>query len=138
MLAPKISMRLGTARTITLMLSLAAPFYLLIPLAHSWTGLSVFYIARICFASMTDPLITSLFMKNLKEDEKATANSLRMMGIQGGGVITPWVSGQLMTHSNLDLPAYLGATLYIMLACSSYPLLRNFMNSNSAKNSFTK
>ena len=136
MLAPKISLRIGTAETIIIMLSLAAPFYLMIPLAQSWTILSIFYMARVYFSSINEPLITSLFVRNLKEDEKTTANSLRLMGIQGGSILAPWISGQLMMHGSLDLPAYMGTALYIILACSSYPLLRRFMNNNSTNNDF--
>lgn len=124
-LAPRISKRLGTVKTMAASIGLAAPFYMMIPLAPSFALLSVLYILRLGLAALAQPLISSSFMKNLNEDEKSTANSVRMMSMQGGNVIGPWLGGQLMESASLDLPAYLGGGLYFILALSMFPLLRN-------------
>jgi predicted MFS family arabinose efflux permease len=63
-------------------------------------------------------------MRMLHEDEKSTANSIRQMAFQSGGVLAPWLGGQLM-EASLDLPAYLGAGLYAIFAPLSYVLLRS-------------
>jgi len=122
-LAPRISKRLGTLKTISVMIGLAAPFYLMIPFAPSFIVLSAFYILRLGFRATADPLIGSLYMRLLNEDEKATANSIRQMSFQCGGVIAPWLGGQLM-ETSLDLPVYIGVGLYAVFASSFYLLLK--------------
>ena len=123
-LAPRISKRFGTLKTIAVMIGLATPFYLMMPFASSFALISVLYILRLGFRNTANPLIGSLFMRLLHEDEKSTANSLRQMAFQSGGVFAPWLGGQLMEVS-LDLPVYMGVALYVIFALSSYLLLRN-------------
>lgn len=123
-LAPRISQRLGTLKAIVAALGLCAPFYLMIPLAPSFTWLSVAYILRLFSANISTPLTSSLFMRLLCDEEKATANSIRMMASQGGNVVAPMLGGRLMEQVSLDLPAYLGASLYVAYSLSFYLLLR--------------
>ena len=122
-LAPRISKRLGTLKTISVMIGLATPFYLMIPFAPSYILLSTLYILRLGFRATADPLMGSLYMRLLNEDEKATANSIRQMAFQCGGVIAPWLGGQMM-ETSLDLPVYIGVGLYALFAFSFYLLLK--------------
>jgi MFS family permease len=122
-LAPRFSRRLGALKTIAVVMGLATPFYLLIPLAPSFALLSALYILRLGFRTIAEPLMSSLFMRMLREDEKSTANSVRQMAFQSGGALAPWIGGQLM-ETSLDLPIYLGAGFYAVFAPLSYMLLR--------------
>jgi MFS family permease len=122
---PRVSKRFGALKTIAMTIGLAAPFYLLIPLAPSFTVLSVLYMMRLSFAAMAQPLMSSTFMKNLHDDEKSTANSIRMMSMQGGSVVGPWLGGQLMDNVSMELPAFLGGGLYVALALLTLFLFRN-------------
>jgi MFS family permease len=122
-LAPWISRKLGTLKAITAMIGLATPFYLLIPFAPSFAWISALYIVRLGLRTTANPLIGSLYMKLLHEEEKSSANSIRQMANQGGGVLAPWLGGRLM-ESSLDFPVYVGAGLYAILASSFYLLLR--------------
>jgi len=124
-IAPRISQKLGTLKTIVASLSLATPFYLLMPLAPNFTWLSALYILRIGIANICSPLTSSLFLKLLYDEEKATANSITMMASYGGNIVAPKLGGQLMEQVSLDLPAYLGSGLYAIYAVSYYFLLRN-------------
>jgi MFS family permease len=123
--APRVSKRFGALKTIAMTIGLAAPFYLLIPIAPSFTVLSVLYMMRLSFAAMAQPLMSSTFMKNLHDDEKSTANSIRMMSMQGGSVVGPWLGGQLMDNVSMELPAFLGGGLYVALALLTLFLFRN-------------
>lgn len=123
-LSSKISDRLGSLKTIAVAFGLAAPFYLLMPLASSFTWLSAFYVLRLGFATIAAPLMSSTLMKDLKEEEKATANSIRMMAMQGGGVIGPWLGGALMERASLELPAFVGGGLYAAMAALTFLMLR--------------
>jgi predicted MFS family arabinose efflux permease len=84
---------------------------------------SAAYILRLGFRYVADPLATSLYMRLISKDEKSTANSMRMMAQQVGNIVAPPLGGQLM-ETNLDLPAYVGASCYVVLALSFYILLR--------------
>ena len=121
--SPRLSKRLGTLRSIVLTIALATPFYFLIPLSTSFTMVSAAYILRLGFRYVADPLATSLYMRLISKDEKSTANSMRMMAQQVGNIVAPPLGGQLM-ETNLDLPAYVGASCYVVLALSFYILLR--------------
>jgi MFS family permease len=131
-LAPRVSKRLGALKAIVGAISLCVPFYLMIPLAPSFTWLSLIYITRFSVRAMANPLETSLFMKLVQEKEKATANSIRTMAMQGGSVVAPWLGGQIMADVSLDAPTSLGAGLYAIHAISYYFLLRNEKEAQTA------
>jgi MFS family permease len=121
--APRISARIGTLRTIVLAFGLCVPFFFMIPLAPSFAAVAVLYIVRMGFANMSSPLSSSLFMRLLSPDEKATANSIVSMAAIGGQAISTWACGQLM-EASLDLPIFLGATIYLFNTAASFFLLR--------------
>lgn len=123
--SPRISKKLGVLNTMVLSIGLATPFYLLVPLVSSFSWLSALYIARVGLRTLAEPLFSSTFMKHLQEDEKSTANSIRMMSMQGGSVLGPWLGGQLMERTSLDVPAYIGGGLYAVLAALTLFLLRD-------------
>ncbi len=122
-IAPWISRKLGTLKAITIMIALATPFYLAMPFAPSFVWISALYIIRLGLRTTANPLISSLYMKLLHEEEKSSANSIRQMANQGGGVVAPWLGGQLMEMS-LDLPAFVGGGLSAVLAGLYFILLR--------------
>lgn len=124
-IAPRISQTLGTVKTIAVTIGLCTPFYMMIPLAPDFTWLSTLYIIRLVLGNLSSPLTGSLYMRLLYHEEKATANSITMMASYGGNVIAPQLGGQLMQQVSLDAPAYLGSSLYVVLASSYYILLRN-------------
>lgn len=123
--SPRISKKLGVLNTMVLSIGLATPFYLLVPLVPSFSWLSALYVARVGLRTLAEPLFSSTFMKHLQEDEKSTANSIKMMSMQGGSVLGPWLGGQLMERASLDVPAYIGGGLYAVLAVMTMFLLRD-------------
>lgn len=124
-LAPRISKKLGTLKTIAVSIGLCTPFYLLIPLSLNFTWLSAAYIIRLFLGTLSTPLVSSLFFKLLHDEEKATANSITAMVSQGSNIVAPKLGGQLMQQISLDFPAFLGAGLYPVIAAAYYLLLRN-------------
>jgi DHA1 family multidrug resistance protein-like MFS transporter len=131
MVAPKISERLGSVKTIALVVGLAAPFYMLIPFTASFTVVSVCYLMMFSLAAMASPLISSIFMKNLVDEEKSTANGINMMFGQGGKAVGPWLGGQLMDRVSLGFPALLGGGIYAITAVLTLFLLKNVDSSVS-------
>jgi len=123
--APRISKRLGALKTIVAAHVLSIPFWLMFPLAPSFTWLSLFYVVRSGMKNISSPIISSLFYKMLYEEEKGTANSIYSMMSMGGNIIAPRLGGQLMEQFSLDFPVYLGSGIYAAVAASYYFLLRN-------------
>lgn len=120
--AASFARRLGGMRSITLGIASSAVFLLLMPLSPSFGVLAVFYVLRMSTRFMSDPLITSMFMRSISEDEKSTANSLLMISMNGGGVVSPILGGALMEKVGLDTPAFIGGALTLLVAFL-YPLL---------------
>jgi len=123
--APKLSGRLGSVKTIALVIGLAVPFYILIPFSSTFTAVSVWYIMMFSLVAMANPLIISIYMKNLVAEEKSTANGIRMTFMQGGNVIGPWLGGQLMERVSLGFPALLGGGIYAATAILTWLLLKD-------------
>ena len=121
-LAASIAKKLGNMKSIVFGVALSSMFFFLMPLSPSFGLLGVLYVLRSGTRFMSDPILTSLFMKSINEDELSTANSIRMISMNGGGVVAPWLGGTLMENVGLDTPAYLGAGLTVVLA-ALYPLL---------------
>ena len=120
--AASFAKRLGGMKSITFGIALSAVFLLLMPLSPSFGVLAVFYVLRMGTRFMSDPLITSMFMRSISEDEKSTANSLRMISMNGGGVVSPILGGAMMERVGLDTPAFIGGALTLLVA-ALYPLL---------------
>ena len=124
-IAPKISLRLGSVRAIALVVGLTAPFYMLIPFASHFTSVSALYILMYSFVTMAGPLTGSVYMRNLVAEEKSTANGIMMMFAQGGKVLGPWLGGQLMERISLGFPALVGGGIYAATAVLTLLLLRD-------------
>lgn len=120
--AASFAKRLGGMKSITFGIALSAIFLLFIPLSPSFGVLAVFYVLRMGTRFMSDPLITSMFMRSISDDEQSTANSLRMISMNGGGVVSPILGGALMEKVGLDTPAFIGGALTLLVAVL-YPLL---------------
>jgi len=120
--AASFAKRLGGMKSITFGIALSAIFLLFMPLSPSFGVLAVFYVLRMGTRFMSDPLITSMFMRSISDDEQSTANSLRMISMNGGGVVSPILGGALMERVGLDTPAFIGGALTLLVA-ALYPLL---------------
>ena len=129
--APKISLRLGSVSAIALVVGLTAPFYALIPFAPNFISVSALYILMYSFVTMSGPLIDSVYMRNLVAEEKSTANGIRMMSAQGGKVVGPWLGGQLMERVSLGFPALFGGGIYAVAAVLTLFLLKSVDSGHS-------
>ena len=130
-LAASVANRLGNMKSIVVGLALSSIFFFLMPLSQTFGILCVLYVLRSGTRFMSDPIITSFFMKSIEEEEQSTANSIRTISMNGSGVISSWLGGFLMENVGIDSPAYLGAGLTFLLA-GLYPiLLRNEISENS-------
>ena len=124
-LAAGVARRIGGLRSITMGVALSAFFVLLMPISPGFGIMTILYVLRSGTAFMSEPLITSIFMRSIGEDEKSTANSIRMISMNGGGVVAPMLGGTMMELLGLDSPAYLGGALMLVAAALYSLLLRN-------------
>jgi MFS family permease len=124
-LAAGISRRIGGLRSITIGVALSAFFLLLMPISPGFGIMAILYVLRSGTAFMSEPLLTSIFMRSISEDEKSTANSIRMISMNGGGIVAPALGGAMMEQLGLDTPAYLGGALMLVVAALYSLLLRD-------------
>jgi len=124
-IAAGIARRVGGLRSITLGVALSAVFMMLMPVTSSFALMTALFILRSGTRFMSDPLLTSVFMRSISEDEKSTANSIRMISMNGGGVVAPVLGGAMMEQMGLDSPAYIGGALTLFSAALYSLLLRD-------------
>lgn len=122
--ASAVAKRVGGLRSITLGLALSAVFLMMMPFSPSFAVLTVLYILRSGTRFMSDPLLTSMFMRSISEDEKSTANSIRMISLNGGGIVAPVLGGAMMEQIGLDSPVFIGGALTLVSAALYLLLLR--------------
>ncbi len=120
--SPKISSKIGTVTTITLAYALCAPLYLGMRWAPSLVILGVLYLTRRGIANLAAPLTSSLMMKILKEEEKATASGFTMTAQRLGSAFSTWLGGWLITTQSINAPIYVGAVLYVVYAVAMYSM----------------
>jgi len=123
--AAGIARRVGGLRSITIGVGLSAVFMMLMPITSSFGVMTVLYILRSGTRFMSDPLLTSVFMRSISEDEKSTANSIRMISLNGGGVVAPVLGGAMMENLGLEWPAYIGGAFTLVSAVLYSLLLRD-------------
>jgi len=121
-LASMVSSKLGTIKSAALGIGLSSLFFFLMPLSPSFQILAVFYLARTATRFMSDPLLTSIFMRSVGKEELSTANSMRTISMNLAGMFSPWLGGLLMEQVSLDAPAFIGAGLTLILSLI-YPLV---------------
>lgn len=122
--SPRISSKLGTVNTISLAFLLSVPLYLGMAWAPSISVLGVLYLVRRGIANLAAPLNSSLFMKMIKDEEKATASGVMMTTQKLGLAFSTWLGGWLITNQSIDAPVYVGTFLYIVYSVAMYLMFR--------------
>jgi predicted MFS family arabinose efflux permease len=123
--AARVARMMGAVRTIVVSIGLSALFYLMIPLSSSFELLFIFYIIRFGLSNLASPLLSSLFMKLVDDDERSTANSAANVSTMGGNIVASSLGGQLMGRISLDFPAYLGSGICMVEAAVFHLVFRN-------------
>jgi MFS family permease len=112
MVSPKISSRVGTVNTIILAVSLSIPFYIGMAFAPTLSILSLLYFMRRAIANLAAPLTSSLMMKVLPDEEKATASGINMTTQKLSSALATWIGAILISNYSINTPIYLGVLLY--------------------------
>lgn len=77
--APRLAARVGRVRGIVATTAISVPLLALIPLAPSFPLSTPLFIARQAMINMNTPLIESLLMRLVKENERATASGISQL-----------------------------------------------------------
>ena len=77
--APRVAARLGRVRGIVVTTAISVPLLALIPLAPSFPLSTPLFVARQAMINMNTPLIESLLMRLVKENERATASGISQL-----------------------------------------------------------
>lgn len=77
--APGVAARLGRVRGIVVTTAISVPLLALIPLAPSFPLSTPLFVARQAMINMNTPLIESLLMRLVKENERATASGISQL-----------------------------------------------------------
>lgn len=120
--SPRISSKIGTVNTVSLAFLVSVPLYLGMAWAPSLLVLGALYLVRRGIANLAAPLNSSLFMKLIKDEEKATASGVMMTTQKLGSAFSTWLGGWLITNQSIDAPIYVGAFLYTVYAVAMYSI----------------
>jgi MFS family permease len=77
--APRLAERLGRVRGIVATTAISVPLLTLIPLAPNFPLSTPLFVARQAMINMNTPLIESLLMRLVKENERATASGISQL-----------------------------------------------------------
>jgi MFS family permease len=119
---PMVSVRLGTFRGILAGLLMVLPLHLSIVVAPTFPLAAAFYIARASAMNLSMTLLTSLMMREVVEEERATVNSIVNLASWASRGLGTAMGGALMAVG-LDLPGYISTALYSVSAGIFYLLV---------------
>jgi predicted MFS family arabinose efflux permease len=89
-------------------------------LAPTLSILSLLYLIRRAVANLASPLTSSLMMKLLSEEEKATASGINMTTQKLGSALATWLGGALITKFSINASIICGTIIYAVYAIAIY------------------
>ncbi len=124
LIAPKLSSRIGVLKTIVYTQLVSVPLLLSISLSQSFFPAAIFYITRTVMMNMSEPLTTSLQMELVEEEERATVNSLIVLGWIVPNSIGSALGGYMMDVIWIELPIYATSIIYAAYSIIFYQLFK--------------
>ncbi|MEM1574857.1 MAG: MFS transporter [Nitrososphaerota archaeon] len=125
LIAPKLSQKIGILTTIIYTQLASIPGLIFITFSPNFAIASIIYIYRQTLMNMTNPLIGSLLMKLVKEEERATVNSLSNLSWSISNALGMPIGGYIMDNIMVDLPPYLTSAFYLFYVIIFYILMKN-------------
>lgn len=133
LLVPKMAEKIGCVRTIVYSQAIAILVLLLISVSPDFTIASVLYLVRVILMNMTGPAFSSFFMGLLKNEERASGNSLIWASWNIGNSLPRPIAGYIMSNIFLDMTLYICASLYSISTVIFYSLFRKAELQKSAE-----
>lgn len=123
MLNPLFSKKFGTVKTSTFLQASSIPLLVFLTISSSVPAAFTVVVLRNTLMNMANPLVTSAFMKAVKEEERSMALTYMSLGFQIGETLSMPLGGYMMDNIWLDLPFYMTAiiyTLYVFLYYTAF------------------
>ena len=131
LIAPKISKRIGTLMTIIYTQLASIPGLIFITFSPNFAIASIIFVYRQAMMNMANPLIGSLLMKFVKEEERATVNSLSNLSWSISNALGMPIGGYMIDNIMVDLPPYITSAFYIVYVMIFYILIKNEVHDSS-------
>lgn len=125
---PKIAEKIGNVRTIVYSQASSIVVLLLISVSPSFAVASIMYLIRVISMNMVGPAFSSFFMGLLRDEERASGNSLVSSTWNIGNALPRPVAGYIMDNVFLDMTLYICASLYIVSTVIFYSIFRKSEN----------
>ncbi len=125
LLAPALSIRFGKVRAVVYTELASLPFLVILAFSGNFALVVISYFIRAALMNMGSPLYTTFAMEQVKEEQRATLNSLfAMVGSLGRGGLGPLISGYLQVGSGFSLAFSLTLVCYIVAAVMTFLFFR--------------
>lgn len=111
--APYLARRIGVVRAIVATQLLSMIFMVAVPLSPTFAIAGVIYTVRSFLMNVSNPLISSMIMGLVSEDERGAASGLNAAIWRFPNSISTGIGGAMMQAGLLSLPFYLAAVLYV-------------------------
>jgi len=112
--APYLARRMGLIRAIVATQLFSTVFMVAVPLSPTFAVAGVIYTVRSFLMNLSNPLISSMIMGLVTEDERGAASGLNAAIWRFPNSISTGVGGAMMQVGLLALPFYLAALLYVV------------------------
>jgi len=133
LLVPKITEKIGCVRTIVYSQATSILTLLLISISPSFTAASVLYLVRVILMNMTSPAFSSFFMGLLKDEERASGNSLVWSSWNIGNALPRPIAGYIIGNVFLDMTLYICASLYSVSTTIFFGIFRRVEEESSTE-----
>ena len=125
LLAPRLASRIGTVRGIVITTGASVPLLTLIPLAPNFLLSTPLFVARQAMINMNVPLIESLLMRLVHENERATASGISQLFWNLPNSFGQPVGGYMIDKIWIDAPPFSTATFYAVYTAMFWMMFRN-------------
>ena len=111
--SPYLARRMGLVRAIVATQLSSTIFMVAVPLSPSFAVAGVIYTVRSFLMNLSNPLISSMIMGLVSEEERGAASGLNAAIWRFPNSISTGIGGAMMQAGFLALPFYLAAVLYV-------------------------
>lgn len=125
LISPKLSQKIGMLTTIMYTELASIPGLIFITFSPNFAIASIIFIYRQAMMNMANPLIESLLMKLVKEEGRATMNSLLNLSWSILNALGMPIGGYMIDNVMVDLPPYVTSIFYAIYVILFYFLIKN-------------
>jgi len=123
--APYLGRRLGLVRAAAMTQGLSTVFMLAVPFSPNFATAGVIYIVRSFTMNSASPLVSSLIMGLVHEDERGAAAGLNAALWKLPNSISTYIGASMMGAGLLALPFYVATILYVASVSMFWTFFRN-------------